>query len=241
MKKSFFLILFIAGIAWSGFSQEMNLENILDAYYKKVGSEKISKWQTMIITGKTIAGGGEYPFTVTIKRPDKVRITAEVQGMKMIQVFDGTSGWSVLPWTGSTDPQAMTEDQAKSLKDQAEIEGTLYNWEKKGHKVELTGKEDMEGTSAYKIKVIKANGNIETLFMDTENFVILKQATIMKIQGNETESESLFSDFREVEGVMMPFNTISKYKEQVVSNVSFEKVEVNKEVADTEFAKPEKK
>jgi outer membrane lipoprotein-sorting protein len=240
MKRTFILLAMIAGFGMACFAQDMTLDNILDKYAKTVGSEKISKWQTVIMTGKSVAGGAEYPFTVTLKRPDKAKTEAQVQGMKMIQVYDGKTGWIVMPWTGSTDPQPMTDDMVKSMKDQVEVEGSLYNWQQKGHKVEFVDKEDVEGSPAYKLKVTKANGNIENIFIDAENFVLLKSISTVKVQGNDAESESDFSDFKEVEGAMIPFTIISKYKEQTVSHVTIDKVEVNKDVADEVFAKPEK-
>ena len=63
----------------------------------------------------------------------------------------------------------------------------------------------------------------------------------MKIQGVETESESLPSNYKVVDGAMMPFAIENKYKGQTVSNVLIETYEVNKVVDDNLFIKPLKK
>ena len=159
----------------------------------------------------------------------------------MIQAFDGEHGWSVAPWAGTTDPQDMTEDEVKGIKEQADFEGSLYNWKEKGHKAELLGKEDMDGTPVYKIKVEKANGNTETYFIDAENFVLLKTTSVMKVHGNETEGESYVSNYKDVNGVMMPFSIENKYKGQTVSNVVIDKYGINNEIYDHLFEKPVKK
>jgi hypothetical protein len=99
----------------------------------------------------------------------------------------------------------------------------------------------MEGSSVYKIKIIKADGNIETYFIDTENFVPLKISSITKFQGNETESETNPGNYKEVNGAMMPFSMENKLKGQTVSNVVIDKYEVDKEVDDNLFVKPVKK
>jgi len=161
--------------------------------------------------------------------------------MKMTQAFDGQHGWSVMPWTGSTDPQDMTVDESKVIKDQADFEGSLFNWQEKGHKAELIGKEDVDGSPAYNIKVTKANGDIENIFIDAENFVILKGISKIKINGNETESENVNSNYKDVNGVLLPFTIENKTKGQTVSHFIVDKYEMNTDVNDSIFVKPVKK
>ncbi|MEI6899318.1 MAG: hypothetical protein WCL00_05530, partial [Bacteroidota bacterium] len=197
MKKS--LILLIAGMLLSLTyikAQEATLDNILSSYFKAIGTEKMKDWQTITSTGKSVFGGQEFPFVLIQKRPGKMRIEAEVQKMKMIQTFDGEKGWSVMPWTGSTDPQEMTADQAKEMKRQSDPEGQLYKWKEKGSKAELIGKEEMEGTTAYKIRLTLADGDVQDMFIDAESYVPLKIAAKTKVQGNETEGEAYFSNYK---------------------------------------------
>ena len=239
MKKSValsiiaFLMAFVAGYA-----QEMKLDDVLNAYYKATGVVKMKDWNTIRSTGKTIAQGMEFPFTITMKRPFKLRVEAEVQGTKMIQCFDGQQGWNVIPWSGSSVPQDMTADEIKNMKEQADMEGALYQWKEKGHQAELLDKEDMEGSSAYKIKLTKANGDIETDFIDAENFILLKTVSKVKMQGNETESESLFTNYKDINGVLMAGTITNKIKDQTVNQIVIDKTDVNPAVSDSIFIKP---
>jgi hypothetical protein len=239
MKKTFALsfIVFLAGML-SLNAQDMKLDDVLSAYFKTAGTGKMKDWTTLTLTGKTIAQGMEFPFTLVMKRPSKLRTEAEIQGMKMIQAFDGQQGWSVVPWTGSTAPQDMTPDEIKIVKEQSDMEGPLYNWKEKGHKAELIGKEDMEGNQVYKIKLTKANGDIDISYIDAENFILLKTSSKITIQGNETESESLYTNYKEVGGVMMASTITNKMKDQVVSQLVIEKTELNLPVSDSLFIKP---
>jgi outer membrane lipoprotein-sorting protein len=238
------LILFFAISFWGSiacWAQEAKLDDILSAYYKAIGIEKMKDWQTLISTGKTIAQGMEYPIKFYMKRPGKIRIEVEIQGNKMIQVFDGNQGWSITPWSGSSAPQDMTADETREMKNQADLEGSLYNWKEKGHKAELISKEDLEGTAVYKIKLIRSDGDIETWFIDAENYVPLKMAATVKIQGNEIESECYFSNYSEFNGVLMAKTNTNKFKGQTVSQVETEKMDINSPVSDSLFVKPVKK
>ncbi|MGA3014566.1 MAG: outer membrane lipoprotein-sorting protein [Bacteroidales bacterium] len=238
------LILFITVALIGSLScraQEANLDDILSAYYKANGIDKVKDWQTIICSGKTIAQGTEFPFTYFLKRPGKIRTEAEVQGNKMISAFDGTNGWSVVPWSGSSDPQDMTTDEIKGMKEQTDPEGGLYNWKEKGHKAELLGKEDLDGTPAYKIKLTLADGNVETWFIDAETYIPLKMVSVAKIQGNDVESELYYSNYADFHGAMMAKTMTNKYKGQTVSQIEIEKLDINLPVSDSLFLKPVKK
>ena len=242
MKKLIPITVFLISlVSISGMAQEMNLDEILAKYHQTIGTDKVKEWNTLVMTGKSTAQGMEFPLTFYIKRPGKMRGEVEIQGNKMLQIFDGTTGWSVIPWSGSSDPQDMTPDDIKGMKEQADLEGILYNWKEKGHKIELLGKEDLEGTPVYKLKVTLADGNIETFFIDAENFVTIKIANVTKIQGNDTESESYMSNYKDVSGALMPFAIENKVKGQTVSNVVIDKYEINRELNDSLFVKPAKK
>jgi outer membrane lipoprotein-sorting protein len=242
MKKTIAITAFLVAVfTFSGMTQEMTIDSILSRYYKALGTATMREWKTLIMKGKSTAQGMELPVTIYLKRPGKIRLEVEIQGNKMLQVSDGQAGWSVVPWSGTTDPQDMTPDELKGMKQQAEFEGSLCDWKEKGNKVELLGKEDMDGTPVYKLKAVLANGNTETYFLDAETFVPLKVSNVMKIQGNETESESLPSNYKPVEGAMMPFAIENKYKGQTVSTVVIDSYEANKPIDDNLFIKPVKK
>jgi hypothetical protein len=170
-----------------------------------------------------------------------IRFELEIQGNKMIQAFDGKLGWSIAPWSGSSEPQDMTADEIKGMKSQADFEGALYNWKEKGHKAELLDKEDLEGSSVYKIKLTKADGDIETYYIDAENNVPIKVTSITKIQGNETEGESYLSNYTEFNGVLFPKTITNKYKGQTTGQFEVTKMEINLPVSDSLFMKPVKK
>ncbi len=238
------MLLFIAVAFWGSLSclaQEAKLDDILTAYYKATSLEKMKNWQSAITTGKSIAQGTEYPFTIYQKRPGKIRTEVEIQGNKMIQAFDGNKGWSIVPWSGSTDPQDMTPDEVKGIKSQADPEGALYNWKEKGHKAELIDKEDLEGSQVYKIKLTKADGDIENWFIDADSYIPIKISSKVKVQGNDVESDTYLSNYGEINGVLMAKTITNKYKEQTASQVEITKVEINVPVSDSLFVKPVKK
>ncbi len=191
--------------------------------------------------GGSAAGAVEAPFTIEFKRPDKVRVEFTLQGMTGVQAFDGTVGWAVMPFMGKTEPEEMAEDQLKQIKDQAEFEGVLCNFKAKGHAVELLGEEEVDGTPAYKLKVTKANGDVDVLYLDTEYFLEFKSEATREIQGTEVQVASVLGDYKEVGGLLFPHSMEIAYGGGPAQQVmTIESVELGAEIADERFAMPAK-
>jgi hypothetical protein len=60
----------------------------------------------------------------------------------------------------------------------------------------------------------------------------------MKIMGNETESDTYFSNYSMVEGIAVPGKIDTKMKGQLMGTLVIEKVEMNIELDDALFEKP---
>lgn len=241
MRKLICLFLLLSmTFQYAAFAQDMELDEILENYFEVAGTDKVKELKTLQMTGKMIQmGAQEFPFLLMQKRPKKIRIESEVQGNKMIQAYNGKTGWMIAPWTGSLAPQDMNDEQVKGLDEQADFEGELYNWEEKGHKLELLGTEDMEGTETYKLKLTKKEGDEQMFFIDAEAFVVLKVASKRKVRDQEVEMETYLSNYKQVDGMAFPFNIDNKMKGQVVNQIVVDKIEFDVDLDDKLFEKPE--
>ena len=204
------------------------------------GMEKLKAVKTMRMTGKMMMGGGmEAPFTQMARRPKMTRVEFEFQGMKGIQAYDGKNGWMVMPFMGKKDPEVMPEDDTKMMDDQADMDGPLIDWKEKGHKVELLGKEQVEGADAYKLKVTKKDSTVVTYFIDAESYLTIKQEGKRKVRGTEMEGETILGDYKEVSGLMLPFTMESGAKGAPQrQKIVIDKIELNADLPDSLFALP---
>jgi hypothetical protein len=236
MKKVLSFVFALAIISGaSGYSQD--LQEILDNYFEVTGLEKVLETNAMIAKGKAVQMGMEFPMTMYQKRQMKVRMEAEIQGMKMVQAFNGEIGWAILPWTGSLEPQDMSPDQVKGMKQSADMEGDLYNWKEKGFTLTLEGEEEMEGTPAFKLKLEKPDGDVFNYFIDAENYVILKVDAKVMLQGTAIETSSYYSNYKPVEGMVMPHSIETRMGDQVQLALVIEGYEIDPEIADSLFEK----
>ncbi len=235
MKK---LVLSLFGLFAAGIilAQDLTIEQVLDKYYNAVGQDKLSKVQSTKMTGKGFQMGMEFPLTVIRKRPNMSYTEVEVQGMKIISAFDGEKGWAIVPFT-SPDPQDLPEEQVKSAKEQG-IDGMLFDWKNNGRKVELVGKEDMDGTPVYNIKVTTKDNNVYNYFLDANNFLILKTKTSVLAQGQTVDAETVFSDYRDVNGIKMPFKMSQSANGQPGIEMTYDTIQFDVPVDNAIFAKP---
>lgn len=237
MKKAA-LLLTVVILALSIPGQAQSLDDIIKNHFAAIGQDNLLKVNSQKLTGKMVQGGIEIPFIQMAKRPDKVRVEGTFQGLTFIQTFDGKDGWSLNPFAGVTDPQPMTEDDLKGMHYQADMDGMLWNWKEKGYTVTFDGKEDMEGTSCYKIKLVTNLEDTFTYYIDSDSYLMLRSNSKMKMMGNEVESDTYFSNYSMTEGMAVPGKIETRVNGQTMGSLVVEKVELNPELSDALFGKP---
>lgn len=203
--------------------------------WKKVKSARVAATMAMP------AMGVEAPFVIEFKRPNMVRVDITMQGMVMTNAYDGEVGWQVMPLMGKPDPEELPEDQLKQLLDQADFEGPLVDWKEKGHQVELVGKEDLEGTEVYKLKVTKKDGDIVYSFLDAEYFLEVQQVGTQNMQGVEVEATTVMADYKEVGDLIMPHAFEMSFGGPSMQTLTIDSIELDPEIDDARFAMPKAK
>jgi outer membrane lipoprotein-sorting protein len=203
------------------------------------GMDKLKSVETRRTSGKLNAGSIRVTIVQENKRPDKVREEAVIQGMSQVQAYDGKTGWQVSPFGGRKDPELLSADDLKGLQVDADMDGPLVDYQKKGHKAELVGHDAVEGTDCYKIKLTLKNGDIRTYYLDADSFLELKLETQTSIRGTIQESETYFGDYEKVNGIYFPFSVETGQKGDPNRQVfAIDKIEENPPLADARFAMP---
>ena len=204
------------------------------------GLDKLKAVKSMRWTAKLMVQGMEIPITMEFKRPNNARMDITLQGMTQTMAYDGKSGWSVNPFGGgSKDPQPMGEDEMKQMEEQADFDGYFVDSQQKGYKLELVGKEPVEGSEAYKIKVTSKTGDVHNVYIDADSFLDVKSESKRTIRGTEQEGEALVSDYKEVDGLMFPFSIDAGQKGgQGRQKIVIEKIELNPTIDDARFKMP---
>lgn len=221
-----------------------SVDEIISKHVKaRGGLDKIKAVKTVKMTGKVVVQGGafEIPVLVQLKRPNSFRRESTLQGKSAIMAFDGTTGWQTNPFQGSSEPERMSDDDIKEAQEDSDaFEGPLVDFKTKGHTVELVGKEDVEGTETYKLKVTLKSGTTSYVYLDTQNFLELKTTSKRKSQGSEIEIDNFYGNYKEVNGLVLPHAIDNKIKGNTVSQIVVEKIEFDVPIDDSVFKMPAK-
>jgi len=207
----------------------------------KGGANALKSLQALKLSGKLIVNQGQIQlaFAETKKRPWQVREDSTIQGMTAVQAYDGKEGWQISPFTGRKEPEKMSADDAKSLLEDAEIDGPLVDWKEKGSTIEYVGREDVDGTSAYKIKVVRKNGDVSFVFLDPDHFLEIRVLTQRVQHGAQQETETDVGDYEKIGGVFIPFSIEAGHKgDPDKQKIVIDKAEANVPVDDSIFKFP---
>src|SRR5881398_1918653 len=208
----------------------------------KGGATALHDLQSLRLTGKLLVQQGgqiELAYLQIKKRPDEVRTEASLQGMTQIQAYDGKEGWKVSPFFGRKDPERMSADDVKALVEDTEIDGALVDWKAKGSAVEYLGTEDVEGTPAHKLKVVRKNGDVSFVYLDPDHFLEIRILTQRMRHGAYEEVETDLGDYEKTAAVFVPTSFDSGRKgDPDKQKIVIEKAEANVPVEDAIFHFP---
>lgn len=192
--------------------------------------------------GTIVAGGMDVPVTGTFLRayPDKekVKATLSIMGMELelLQVANGdkislTVGGQAPPLDDDRKAEARFGTYANGL-------ARLTPLVKGGGKFTLKAGPEaaVAGNPAVGVVVEHPDFKPVTLFFDKETGRLVKASRVGKTEdGQDAERETLFGDYKAVQGVQMPHKSTTTVGGKKVSDFTAEKIELLETVDASEF------
>jgi outer membrane lipoprotein-sorting protein len=215
------------------------LADILAKYHaSKGGVEKWKSIQTQKMVGMAAAQGIELALVAYGKRPNLGRqeLTISIPGqgeMSIVNIFDGAKAWMINPMMGTDAPQEMPAGDAEAAKDQSDFDGSLIDYATKGFTVDVVGTVTVAGKSVHHLKITRPGRPTQHYYLDATNGTEVKISTEAGAGSPATEAE--MSDYRAVDGVMVPFAVKIMQSGQVQAELKLTSVEFNVPVPDALF------
>lgn len=235
-------------VAHPAFAQQSANEVIEKSIAALGGREAHAKIQSRVGKG-TIALGtpaGDIAGTIEIQnaRPNKARavikadLTALGAGeLTVDQRFDGSVGYVLDSLQGNRE---ITGNQLENMKNTS-FPHPFLNYKDQGISVRLADKETVGGKEAYVLVFDPTNGSEIRNYIDAQTFIPIK--SVMKVDipqlGQEVEQTTEFFDYKEVDGVKLPFRITTSSSVQTLT-ITFTSVEHNGKIDDALFVKPGK-
>ncbi len=241
-------ILLIALFAVSGAARAITLDEILAKNLAaRGGAANVQKVKTLRLTGRVVLSGMgrrgsaiEAAWAQVQKRPGLFRSEVTRQGLTAVQAWNGKEGWKLSPFRGRREPERASQDDARALAQDADIEGHLISWREKGSRVEYLGVEDVDGTPAHKLRVALKDGDVQYVFLDPDAFLEIRVVNERRVRGSEQITEADLGAYGQVAGVWIP-TSINQGRKGAprTSHFIVEKAEVNVPVEDRVFEYPQ--
>jgi hypothetical protein len=170
----------------------------------KGGAEQLAAVHALRLSGKLRLHGGalELGFIALLERPGSIRYEAALQGLTRVQAYDGHEAWQINPFQGRKDPERLSADDATELAESAaDFLGALVDYEAKGYKLDYLGTEDIDGTTAHKLRVTRPSGNLTYVYLDPEYFLEIRTIDRRIRRGVPEETVTDYGDYEKVAGV----------------------------------------
>jgi zinc protease len=223
-------------------------DDVVEKYLAAIGGRAaLGKVTSRSTTGTMSLSLPQGPVSGSIEilnqRPNKARTLTKLDltslGAGQVtreQRFDGTSGYILDSLQGNRE---ITGNQLENLKNTA-FPTPLLTYKERGATVELAGKEKVDGRDAYVLLFKPKTGSVARQFIDAETY--LPARIVIKVETPETgevEQTTDLSDYREVDGIKVPF-TIKVSTTGQSFTIAVNKVEHNVKIDETVFVKPDK-
>jgi hypothetical protein len=239
MKKIAFLLFSAVAVFNLTAVRAQTVDELINKHIDAMGGkDKINSIKTIYKESTLEVMGNEAPTVYYIINGKGFKSETDFSGTKIITCVTDKGGWAVNPLMGQATPTAMSGNDLKGAQSQFQVGGPLLDYASKGNKVELVGREDVNGVSTYKIKVTTKDSSESLLFLDPNTYYVIKTSSKVNAGGQETETVLNFSDFRKTDfGVVMAFG-LQIVLPQITLNVNDKKIEINKDIDPKIFDMP---
>lgn len=240
---------------------KITAEQVLEKYVEVTGGrEAYNKITSSVAKGSLEIKAQGLTGTVMIyaKNPNKFLNVMTLQGVgEMKQGYDGKIGWAQDPFSGL---RTLDGPELSEMKRQADFNSSL-KWRELYKKIELVGTKKLDQGEAYVIRLTlkpekpeakegdkpkkddkakpKENDKTITQYYDTKTFLLLRTEMVVESPQGTFPVEVVVSDYKEVDGVKVPF--VSKQKVGPAEIVlTLTEIKNNEKIDDTLFNKPAK-
>ena len=152
------------------------------------------------------------------------------------QRFDGSTAYVIDSINGNREINGNQLDAMRN----GSFPTPLLDYKARGIELAMAGEENVGGKPAYVIKLTPKTGPPVRVFIDRDSYLLVRTATTVNVPqlGGDIEQVVEFSDFRDVDGLKLPFVTRSVNSVQTVV-ATMTSVKHNVDIDDASFTRPQ--
>ena len=175
MYLSRILLSFVLFTGLAAESIAQSAQDVVNKYLLAMGGkEKLQSINSLYQEGIAVLDNGAQAVCHTWRVYDRVyREEVTLATGKLVIVVTPRQGWSSGPGTGGLF-RPMTDKQFKSMESEIDPGGPLVDYGAKGNKLEMAGRDTVNGQPCYKLRVYFPSGAMATYSIDARTGYILR-------------------------------------------------------------------
>ncbi len=195
----------LLALACSCGAQAQSADKVLKNYVRAIGGGgKLKEIRNLVATGdvRDDAAGSSGSFTLETRAPDSFYLEIAGEGLARSEGFNGSSGWEQ---NAGGAPSTLAGWRS------AQLRATAFYWNnhfqtysRVNAQVALAAQETMDGHTTNVVEMTARSGVRRKFFFDAKSGMLLKEVE----EGEGAGGETLFSDYRSVDGVLEPFHLV---------------------------------
>jgi hypothetical protein len=206
------------------------------------GIEPLKKVTSVVADTETTIYFEQKTMTSTtrtyIAYPDKFRVDAKIENAEIVQVYDSGSAWMRDPTGVHEAPPPMREDFGNNVRRDT-IPMLIAAAEGK-YSVKLLPEEGREGRVLRVLEISGAQLPPVRLYVDPQGLIARQAFSAPGPDGKPVQVEEVFSDYRKVDGIMVPYKAELVRQGRTILTRTIRTVTLNAPVDPALFTRPQK-
>lgn len=206
--------------------------DVIDHYIEAIGgAERLEAVEDIATKMSTTVQGMAMDMNMKQKASGKMSMVVKMNGSVVNETrFDGDKAMV----SAMGQKQILEGEDAAAMKARALIFPEL-EYGKSDYKLVLEGAEKLEDTPVYKLSITGPDGNTTTAYFEVDSGLKIKSVASQEGPQGEVTVTNRFSDYREIDGVMVPFETKSEGMAPFPMTLKVEEVKINTGIDDAIF------
>jgi zinc protease len=214
----------------------------LEAAVQAAGGAAFGKIESLEVSASGQAyGPGGQQFSIDVKTqvlyPDRIRIELKLPFGAIQQGFDGKSTWLISPQGPMALPNYVIGEFLRGIA----LVGAVGLYQKTltgGLEAQFLGEEEIAGKKTEAVQWNASFGPVK-LYFDAATHQLVAARFRQFTQQGTVDAEQQWSDFRAVDGIQIPYQTLTLHDGAKFSNFTVQDVKLNTKPDPSFFSKPQ--
>ena len=149
-------------------------------------------------------------------------------------------------WEWYRDPGIVVRtvgSASEALRHFTDVDGPFLDYREKGSRAALVGLATIGGRPAYQVRLTLLDGDVTDNFIDRQTYLILATRHTAQVHafGRPVTSETRFSDYRRVSGILFPFKVegVEIATGRVMETMQWGSIDANVDIPERWFSPPD--